>query len=209
MELSVSILNAKDKINMIKKINSTDISYVHLDVMDGKFVSQKTLSPEEISSLANFSDKKLDVHLMVEEPLEYIEKIKELSNIEYITIHLEINKDIKKILEKIKSYGYKCGISIKPNTNINKLIPYLDDIDLILLMTVEPGLGGQKFIPDSKLKLSELKKITKENIKIEVDGGINDLTIKEIESADIVVVGSYITTSENPIEKINILLNQK
>lgn len=209
MELSVSILNAKDKINMIKKINTTDISYIHLDVMDGKFVSQKTLSPEEISYLANVSDKKLDIHLMVEEPLDYIEKIKELSNVEYITIHLEINKDVKNILKKIKSYGYKCGLSIKPNTDINKLIPYLDDIDLILLMSVEPGLGGQNFIPESKLKLSELKKITKENIKIEVDGGINNLTIKEIERADIAVVGSYITTSENPIEKINILLNKK
>lgn len=206
MELSVSILNAKNKKEMVNLLNSTDISYIHLDVMDGKFVSQKSLSIEEITALSKLSEKKLDVHLMVEDPLEYIEKIKDLDNIEYITIHLEINKDIKNILSKIKLYGYKCGTSIKPDTDINELEPYLQDLDLILLMTVEPGLGGQSFIPESTSRLNKIKELVKDNIKLEVDGGINNITIKEVQKADIAVIGSYITTNENPIEKINSLL---
>ena len=206
MELSVSILNAKDKIQMIKLLNKTDISYIHLDVMDGQFVSQKSLPLEEIIELSKVSEKKLDVHLMVKAPIHYIENLKNLPNIEYITIHLEIDKDIKEILSKIKSYGYKTGLSIKPNTDINKLLPYLEDLDLILLMTVEPGLGGQSFISSSSNRLKELKQIANNNIKLEVDGGINNITIKEVPEADIAVVGSYITTSDSPIDKINDLL---
>lgn len=206
MELSVSILNAKDKIQMIKLLNKTDISYIHLDVMDGIFVPQKSLPLEEIIELSKISEKKLDIHLMVEDPLEYIENIKEISSIEYITIHLEIDKNIKNILSTIKKYGYKTGLSIKPDTDINDLLPFLQDLDLILLMTVEPGLGGQSFINSSCDKLKQLKKITNERIKLEVDGGINNMTIKEVPEADIAVVGSYITTSENPIDKISNLL---
>lgn len=206
MELSVSILNAKDKKQIIKKLNKTDISYIHLDVMDGEFVSQKSLPLEEIIELSKISEKKLDVHLMVDDPIYYIENIKRLTNIEYITIHLEIDKNIEDILSKIKSYGYKSGISIKPNTDIKRLEPYLEDLDLILLMTVEPGLGGQPFINSSSERLKKLKNIVNNNIKIEVDGGINNITIKEVPEADIAVVGSYITTCENPIDKINNLL---
>jgi len=207
MELSVSILNAENKNKMINLLNEIDISYIHIDVMDGKFVSQKSLSPEEIIELSKVSDKKIDVHLMVEDPISYIEQIKDLNNIEYITIHLEINKDIKNILSIIKSYGYKTGLSIKPNTDVNALIPYLEDLDLILLMTVEPGLGGQPFIESSINRIKELKNLTNStNIKIEVDGGINAKTINLVKEADIAVVGSYITKSENPTEAINNLL---
>lgn len=206
MELSISILNSKDKKEIINLLNKTKISYIHLDVMDGDFVSQKSLSIEEIKNLSELSTKKLDIHLMVSNPLEYIEKIGKLSNIEYITIHLEINKDIKKILSQIKTYGYKCGLSIKPNTDLRTLLPYLADLDLILLMTVEPGLGGQPFIETSPERLKRLKAMTGDNIKIEVDGGINNLTIKEVVDADIAVVGSYITTSDNPLAQIDSLL---
>lgn len=207
MELSISVLNAKDKKQMINLLNKTNISYIHVDVMDGKFVSQTSLTPEEIIELSKISEKKLDVHLMVEDPISYIEQIKELTNIEYITIHLEIDKDIKEILSKIKSYGYKTGLSIKPNTDIKKLIPYLEELDLILLMTVEPGLGGQPFIESSTNKIQNLKElINNTNIKIEVDGGINNETINLVQEANIAVVGSYITKSQDPIEAINNLL---
>ena len=207
MELSVSILNAENKNKMINLLNEIDISYIHIDVMDGIFVSQTSLPLEEIIELSNISNKKLDVHLMVEDPISYIEQIKDLNNIEYITIHLEINKDIKNILSIIKSYGYKTGLSIKPNTDVNALIPYLEDLDLILLMTVEPGLGGQPFIESSINRIKELKNLTNStNIKIEVDGGINAKTINLVKEADIAVVGSYITKSENPTEAINNLL---
>ena len=207
MKISVSILNSKDKEQMIYLLNNTNINYIHMDVMDGEFVSQKTLPVEEITKLSKISTKKLDVHLMVKSPLEYIEDIKDLSNIEYITIHLEIDEDIKEILAKIKEYGFRAGISIKPNTDIKMLLEYIDYIDLILVMTVEPGLGGQKFIPSSIDRIKEVKDLIQNtDIKIEVDGGINDTTIKEVSEVNIAVVGSYITTSDNPIDRINSLL---
>lgn len=206
MELSISILNSKDRKKMIKTLNETNISYLHIDVMDGNFVPHKEFSKEEIIELSQISEKKLDIHLMVNDPLEYIEIIKDIPNVEYITIHFEIDKDIKNILSKIKSYDIKAGLSIKPNTDINKLLPFIEDIDLVLLMTVEPGEGGQKFISSSSNRLEELSAILNSNIKIEVDGGINNETINNVKEADIAVVGSYITTSDNPIEKINNLL---
>lgn len=207
MRLSVSILNSKDKINMIKTLNNTKISYIHMDVMDGLFVSQKSLPSDEIIKLSPFSSKPLDIHLMVENPMYYIERIKELPNIDNITIHLEINKDIKNILNKIKEYGFKGSLAIKPNTDINLLVPYLDIIDRILIMTVEPGLGGQPFLENSPNRIKEIKKLIKDkNIELEVDGGINNQTINKVKDIDISVVGSYITTSDNPAQRINDLL---
>ena len=138
---------------------------------------------------------------------EYIDNIKDLDNIENITIHLEIDKDIKEILSKIKSLGFKRGLSIKPNTDINKLVPYLDDIDLILVMTVEPGLGGQQFLESSTKRLKEIKElIGTRDILLEVDGGINNNTINLVKDANIAVVGSYITKSTDPVSQINSLL---
>lgn len=207
MRLSVSILNSKDKINMIKTLNNTKISYIHIDVMDGLFVSQKSLPSDEIIKISPFSSKSLDIHLMVENPMYYIERIKELPNIDNITIHLEINKDIKNILNKIEEYGFKRSLAIKPNTNINLLVPYLDIIDRILIMTVEPGLGGQPFLENSPNRIKEIKKLIKDkNIELEVDGGINNQTINKVKDVDISVVGSYITTSDNPVQRINDLL---
>ena len=207
MRLSVSILNSTDKINMIKTLNNSKISYIHIDVMDGLFVSQKSLPSDEIIKLSPFLSKPLDIHLMVEDPMYYIEKIKELPNIDNITIHLEINKDIKNILNKIKEYDFKRSLAIKPNTDINLLIPYLDTIDRILIMTVEPGLGGQPFLENSPNRIKEIKKLIKDkNIELEVDGGINNQTINKVKDVDISVVGSYITTSDNPVQRINDLL---
>ena len=138
---------------------------------------------------------------------EYIDNIKDLDNIENITIHLEIEKNIKEILSKIKSLGFKRGLSIKPNTDINKLVPYLDDIDLILVMTVEPGLGGQQFLESSTKRLKEIKElIGTRDILLEVDGGINNNTINLVKDANIVVVGSYITKSTDQVSQINSLL---
>lgn len=207
MKLSISVLNSQNKQETMKILNNSNIDYFHIDVMDGKFVSQISLPPEETIKLSKISNKKLDVHLMVEDPMSYIEEIKDLSNIEYITIHLEIDKDINSILNKIKEYGFKTGISIKPNTDIKELLPYLDNIDLILIMTVEPGLGGQPFIEASPSRIKEIKELIKDkNILLEVDGGINNETIKKVSNVDISVVGSYITTSEDPLERISNLL---
>ena len=201
MKISVSILNSKDRKEDIIALNKTEISYFHIDVMDGNFVSQKAFSSDEIVKLSTISEKPLDIHLMVDNPLLYIEALKN------ITIHFEIDKDINSILTRIKELGFKRGLSIKPNTKIEDIIPYIDNVDLILLMTVEPGLGGQKILPQSKERLLKLKNLVENrNITIEVDGGINNETIKDISQADIFVVGSYITQSQNPIEKIKTLL---
>ena len=207
MELSISLLNSKDKVLDTKKLNNADINYFHIDVMDGSFVSQKSFPIEEIKEISSVSRKPLDVHLMVEDPSYYIENLKELSNINNITIHLEIDKDINSLLSKIKDYRIKRGISIKPNTNINLLKPYLNNIDLILVMSVEPGLGGQSFIEETTEKLKSIKELIKDyDILLEVDGGINDKTIKDIAPSDIAVVGSFITKSDNMEEAINKLL---
>ncbi len=207
MKISVSILNSKDRKEDIIALNKTEISYFHIDVMDGNFVSQKAFSSDEIVKLSTISEKPLDIHLMVDNPLLYIEALKNIPNIENITIHFEIDKDINSILTRIKELGFKRGLSIKPNTKIEDIIPYIDNVDLILLMTVEPGLGGQKILPQSKERLLKLKNLVENrNITIEVDGGINNETIKDISQADIFVVGSYITQSQNPIEKIKTLL---
>ena len=207
MELSVSLLNAKDRISAVNILNNSEINYFHIDVMDGKFVSQSSFPFKEIKEISKASNKFLDIHLMVKKPISLIKKIEKLSNINNITIHLEIDKDINKILTKIKEHGIKRGIAIKPGTDVNLLKPYLNNIDLILIMTVEPGLGGQPFIESSIERIKEIKELIKDyNILLEVDGGINDSTIKKVSSSNIAVVGSYITTSDNMEERINNLL---
>lgn len=206
IKISTSILTSKNRIASIAKLNNTNTDYIHIDAMDGIFVPNTQMKINEIIELENYSQKKLDVHLMVENPETYIDKLKN-KNIEYITIHIEINKDINKLIEQINSYGYKVGISVKPNTNIKTLIPYLDKIDLVLIMSVEPGFGGQQFIHNSLDKAKEIRNLNK-NITIEIDGGIKDTNIEEIKKyVDIAVVGSYITNSDNYNQAINNLKN--
>ena len=195
--ISVSILNVNDNQNVLK-FNNTTIKYIHLDVMDGYFVSNKTLPIDEDFKRLKGLNKKIDVHLMVNDIKQYVDRYKYL-NPEYITFHLEATKDINDIISYIKNLGIKVGISIKPNTPVESLIPYLNDIDLVLVMSVEPGQGGQKFMTstiDRVLKLKKLREDNHFNYVIEVDGGINNETIKLVD-ADIFVVGSYITKSDD------------
>ncbi len=210
MKISTSILNAENRLECIKKLNNSTTNYIHIDVMDGKFVEDTQINTiEKITTLANTSDKQLDIHLMVENPLEYIQKL-DNKNIKYIIFHLEIQEDIEMLIQEIKAKGYLPGIAINPETNIEKLIPYLNQIDLILIMSVKPGRGGQKFIPTTVDKIAKLKKIIQENklnILIEVDGGINDQTIKDVKNIDIAVAGSYIIKSPDYNKAIKKLLN--
>ncbi len=204
MELSVSLLNAKERIETAKILNDSDINYLHIDIMDGKFVSNKDYSFEEVEKISSISAKKLDIHLMANEPEKYIERLILLPNINNITFHLEINKDINKLITLVKENKIKCGIAIKPDTDIKKLKPYLDKIDLILIMTVNPGAGGQKLIPSTIKKVHDIRKLVEDYpIILEVDGGINNETIKEVKEASIAVVGSYITKHDNMFERIN------
>ena len=206
IKISPSILASNNRIDSIKKLNNTNADYLHIDAMDGIFVPNNQMPINEIIELEKYSNIPLDIHLMVDNPEEYINNL-ESKNIEYITFHIEINKDINKLINKIKSLKYKVGLSIKPNTEIFSLIPYLNKIDLVLIMSVEPGFGGQQFMPKALIKAKELRKIAP-NITIEIDGGIKDTNIEEVKKyVDIAVVGSYITNSHDYNQAINNLKN--
>lgn len=206
IKISPSILNTDNRIESIKKLNNTKADYLHIDAMDGLFVPNTQMKIEEIIELEKHSKIPLDVHLMVENPENYINKLVN-KNIKYITIHLEIDKDIHRLIEIIKSLNYKVGISIKPNTSPLELLPYINKIDLVLIMSVEPGFGGQKFIPSSIDKAKQIKNLNK-NIIIEMDGGINDTNIANIKPyVDVAVVGSYITNNNDYNKAINNLKN--
>ena len=210
MKISTSILNVTNRVESVTKLNTTNTSYIHIDVMDGKFVSDTQFNNfNEINSINIVSKYPLDIHLMVENPIEYIHQLNSM-NIEFITFHIEVEKDINKLINLIKEKGYKVGIAIKPNTDLNEIKPYLDKIDMILIMSVEPGKGGQPFIPTTTNRIKEVRKLIKgKNILIEVDGGINDETIIKVQDANIAVVGSYIINSDNYQHQIKKLLNKK
>lgn len=192
VKLSCSMLSVFDRIKFLKMINDTDIDYVHIDVMDGKFVSNIAYSLEEIFNINRISNKKLDIHLMVNEPSKYIENLKDLK-IEYITFHVEVTEDINELIDMVHNMGYKCGLAIKPNSKISILEPYLNKIDLILVMSVMPGYGGQSFIESTFDKLKEIKTKYKD-IYISVDGGINQDNIYKLSNlVNMVVIGSYLT----------------
>lgn len=210
MKISVSYLNSKyDTKTTIKLIEATTADYIHVDLMDGGFVPHKNFIIKEVLELLENHIKPIDIHLMVFDPIIYIEDLSKLKP-DYITFHVEATKDIVKTIEEIKRRGIKVGLSIKPNTNLYELMPYLSLINLVLIMSVEPGAGGQKFIPSSVMRLKELLKIREENhlhFKIEMDGGINKDTIKLVPKLDIVVSGSFICQSLSYQEKIDELKN--
>lgn len=206
IKISTSILSSKNRIESINKLNNTSCDYLHIDVMDNLFVPNYQFPIEEINSIKKHSKLPLDIHLMTNDPETYIDNINK-DNIEYITIHLEINKDINKIINKIKSHGIKVGISLKPNTNIDEIDKYINNIDMVLIMSVEPGFGGQKFIEESLNKVIKIREKRKD-ITIEIDGGINDTNIENIKNiVDIAVVGSYIINNHDYNEAINNLKN--
>ena len=207
--ISGSFLTSKDIPNTLKKLNNTDVDFIHVDVMDGKYVDNKSLPFKEMRHIYKYTDKRLDVHLMVASPSNYISDYASL-NTEYITIHLDTLEDTLSNLKLIKSYGIKAGLALNPDDKVDKLIPYLPYIDLILVMGVIPASAAQKFINKTLSKLKELKVLKKEykdfNFKISVDGGVNNLVLKQINNlTDIIVSGNYIISSDNYEEKINSL----
>lgn len=208
MLISTSFLSSTNPAKDIKLLNETDTDYIHVDVMDGKFVKNKTMPFREMKNISKYTSKRLDVHLMVDNPTKYIKDYASL-NTEYITIHLEIEKP-EVHLEEIKEYGIKAGISLKPDTPVQNIVPYLPLVDLILIMSVEPGQGGQEFLEDVPNRIKELRKILKEYKKeviINVDGGINNITVEKCKKAkvDMIVSGSYILNGNDYQNKINTL----
>lgn len=208
MKVSVSILSSSIKPqDIVKKLDNTKADYIHVDIMDGKFVENKTWTISEVKKIVNYSKLPLDVHLMVENPSKYIEDYA-LLNTSYITFHYEAVKDIDKMINEIKNYGLKVGIAINPVTDEKVLYPYLSKIDQVLVMSVHPGKSGQSFIENTPNKIENLKQeIINQNAKtiISVDGGINDETGKICvdKGVDMLVSASYI--HKDIINNINTL----
>ena len=198
MILSPSILNVEDnkKIEYIQKLEKNGVKFLHLDIMDGKFVENKTFDYQYIKELRKHSNMIFDTHLMIMNPEQLIEEYID-SGSDYITFHIEATNKAFDIIEKIKRCNKKVGISIKPNTSLSSTLEYLPFIDLVLVMSVEPGKGGQSFMNNSLPKIKELKELKEVNnykYLIEVDGGINNETALLVKEAgvDLIVVGSYL-----------------
>lgn len=196
--VSPSILSA-DFANLerdIKRIEDGGADWVHVDVMDGHFVPNITIGVPVVASIRKVTKLPLDVHLMIENPEKYVEPFVKVGA-DILTFHYECGTDIKKTIDLIKSFGIKVGLSIKPKTTPDVVFPYLKDLDLLLVMTVEPGFGGQKFMQDCADKIPVIKEKAPENLIIQVDGGINAETARicTFYGANSLVAGNYIYKS--------------
>lgn len=208
MIVSLSILNIEkeNRYNKINEFMQVENNWIHFDVMDGDFVENKTFKYEVVKEIGKYCHFFKDVHLMTYNPIQYLKEYKE-AGANQITFHYESvdKREIGSIIDKIKRLNMKVGISIKPNTKIEEIEEYLPYLDLILIMSVEPGKGGQKFMEESLLKIKWLKEHKVGNhYLISVDGGINDVTSKQVKEfgADVIVVGTYLTKEKITKEKV-------
>jgi len=196
----------------IKMVESAGAHLLHIDVMDGHFVPNITMGPVVVKAINKVASIPLDVHLMIENPGDYIDSFID-AGADYVTVHVEAAPHLHRVLQKIRARGVKTGVSLNPHTPLSSIEEVLDDLDLILIMSVNPGFGGQRFIPNTLDKLRRLKKMlvahNAEHIEIEVDGGIKLDNIKEISDAgtDIFVSGSGIFGVKDPDSEIKKMIN--
>ena len=203
--LAANLVDIKEEVELVDKNGA---EFIHIDVMDGHYVPNITFGPNIVKSLRPITKKVLDVHLMISPVAKYIDNFIK-AGADIISFHPEADQNSKEIIKIIKSNNCKAGIAIHPKINISDIVQYIDSIDLVVVMTVVPGFGGQKFMESEVAKITELKKIKNEkklNFEIEIDGGINNETAKicKTNGADVLVAGSYIF-SKNKDEYKNLI----
>lgn len=196
--LSPSILAADFKVlgQEMKKTEENGAAYIHFDVMDGMFVPSISFGMPVLASIHDATEQFMDAHLMVQEPIRYVEAFQK-AGADYVTVHLEACEDVKTTLDKIHACGMKAGLAVNPETDVKELVPYLEDVEMILIMSVHPGFGGQKFIPESLDKVREVRAMLNEkNLEtdIQADGGIYVENVREVldAGANVIVAGSAV-----------------
>lgn len=196
--LSPSILAADFKVlgQEMKKTEENGAAYIHFDVMDGMFVPSISFGMPVLASIHDATEQFMDAHLMVQEPIRYVEAFQK-AGADCVTVHLEACEDVKTTLDKIHACGMKAGLAVNPETDVKELVPYLEDVEMILIMSVQPGFGGQKFIPESLDKIREVRAMLNEkNLEtdIQVDGGIYVENVREVldAGANVIVAGSAV-----------------
>ena len=196
--LSPSILAADFKVlgQEMKKTEENGAAYIHFDVMDGMFVPSISFGMPVLASIHDATEQFMDAHLMVQEPIRYVEAFQK-AGADYVTVHLEACEDVKTTLDKIHACGMKAGLAVNPETDVKELVPYLEDVEMILIMSVHPGFGGQAFIPESLDKIREVRAMLNEkNLEtdIQVDGGIYVENVREVldAGANVIVAGSAV-----------------
>ena len=214
--LSPSILAADFKVlgQEMKKTEENGAAYIHFDVMDGMFVPSISFGMPVLASINDATEQFMDAHLMVQEPIRYVEAFQK-AGADSVTVHLEACEDVKTTLDKIHACGMKAGLAVNPETDVKELVPYLEDVEMILIMSVHPGFGGQKFIPESLDKIRAVRAMLNEkNLEtdIQVDGGIYVENVREVldAGANVIVAGSAVfrgDAGENTAKFMEILKN--
>ena len=188
----------------LKAVAQAGADWIHVDVMDGHFVNNITIGVPVVASLKKISPLPLDVHLMIENPEKYVEAFVK-AGADWLTVHVEATAEPKVLLNRIRDLGAKAGITLRPRTAIETVLPLLQEADLVLVMTVEPGFGGQSFMSDQVEKIHRLRheiQKRKLNTLIEVDGGINELTKDQCREADVLVAGNYVFKAKSYLDAI-------